>query len=242
MYGIIGYPLQQSFSPAYFNEKFRQLGIPEIYCAFPLETIAAFPALLQQHPYLHGLNVTMPHKQVIIPYLDELDETAKAIGAVNTVRIRNGRLKGYNTDITGFTDSLKPLLRPHHQKALVLGAGGAARAVTYYLQQLGIPFYIVSRTKSEDTLTYADLDATLMAACTLVINTSPLGMVPDTDLFPDIPYEYLTGQHLAYDLIYKPAETVFLQKARAQHAQVQNSYDMLIGQAEAAWAIWQENK
>lgn len=238
MYGIIGYPLTQSFSPAYFKEKFRQLGLTEVYRTFPLESIEALPGILQL-PGLHGFNVTMPYKQAIIPYLDELDETAAAIGAVNTVRIRNGKLKGFNTDTLGFTETLKPLLQAHHRNALVLGTGGAARAVLYSLRQLGISYIRVSRTPAAGDLTYAGLDAAVMAVHHLVINTTPLGMVPDTGRYPHIPYDMLTSRHLAYDLIYKPAETLFLKKAAAQGAGVKNGYDMLIGQAEAAWHIWQ---
>jgi len=242
MYGIIGYPLSQSFSPAYFNHKFMQLGIDERYQAFPIGTIEALPSLLHTYPGLKGFNVTMPYKQEVMAYLDELDHTAAAIGAVNTVRIRTGRLKGFNTDAAGFMNSLKPLLQPQHRAALVLGTGGASKAVTYSLRQLGIPYRLVSRRQTATNLGYADLGPALMQQHLLIINTTPLGMTPDTGSFPDIPYELLTEAHLVYDLIYKPEKTLFLQKAKEQGAAVKNGYDMLIGQAEAAWAIWTQEE
>lgn len=240
MYGIIGYPLLLTFSPGYFTKKFEALGINDTYSKFPLASIQEVKKLLAQNPGLNGLNVTIPYKQEIIPFLDELDDTALHIGAVNCIRIRTGRLKGYNTDTLGFTKTLKPVLKTQHTSALILGTGGASKAVAYSLKQLGISFRFVSRHKAEHTLTYAELDEKVMAAHTLIINCTPLGMAPETEHCPDIPYQLLTPAHLLYDLIYNPAETLFLTKGRARGAEIKNGYDMLIEQAEASWHIWQE--
>ncbi|WP_118973491.1 shikimate dehydrogenase family protein [Taibaiella koreensis] len=240
MYGIIGYPLLQTFSPGYFNQKFEQLGLPFQYHKFPLAHIHTLRDLLIQEPGLLGLNVTIPHKETVIPLLDELDGTAKAIGAVNTIRIREGRLKGFNTDTIGFTQSLEPLLQPWHTHALVLGTGGSSKAVAYALQQLGIAFTLVSRHTGAGQLCYARLDQAVLDEHKLIINTTPLGMAPDTEHCADIPYNYIGEKHLLYDLVYNPAETLFLQKGKAQGAQIKNGYEMLIAQAEAAWRIWNE--
>lgn len=241
MYGIIGYPLLQTFSPGYFNQKFEQLGLPLTYRKFPLAHISELKPLLVREPALQGLNVTIPHKETVIPLLDELDDTARVIGAVNTIRIREGRLKGFNTDTIGFTESLKPLLQPWHTHALVLGTGGASKAVAYSLRRLGIAFTLVSRSTAAGQLTYAEVDKTAMEQHLLIINTTPLGMAPDTGDCPGISYEHIGGRHLLYDLIYNPAETLFLQKGKAQGAQIKNGYEMLIAQAEAAWTIWNSN-
>ncbi|MFT4061005.1 MAG: shikimate dehydrogenase [Edaphocola sp.] len=238
MYGIIGLPLEQSFSPGYFTAKFRQMGLDETYLRFPLTSIQELPKLLMDYPRLRGLNVTMPYKQEIIPYLHELDQTAKAIGAVNTIHIKNGLLTGYNTDTIGFSNSLAGLMQPHHQKALVLGTGGAAKAVWHSLSQLGMPFLKVSRSREKGMCTYGQLTGELMASHAVIINATPLGMLHDADSCPPIPYQFVTDKHLAYDLIYTPEETLFMRKAAAMGALVKNGYDMLIGQAEAAWQIW----
>lgn len=241
MYGIIGFPLLQTFSPGYFQAKFEALGLEEQYLKFPLNHIGELKDILQQHPDLRGLNVTMPYKQQVMPLLDELDDTARAIGAVNTIAVSNGRLKGYNTDVTGFLHSLKPLLAPQHQQALILGTGGASKAVAYALDKLGIAFAFVSRNRHHAKYTYTDLDEALIRSHRLIINTTPLGMTPEEDRFSDIPYAFLSSEHLLYDLIYHPEKTRFLQKGEAQGAQIKNGYDMLIGQAEAAWDIWQQH-
>lgn len=238
LYGIIGYPLSHSFSPGYFRERFRMLGIDAAYEAFPIEDINQLPALLEQYPTLQGLNVTIPYKQAVIPYLHELDATAQAVGAVNCIRIRDGRLKGFNTDCTGFSVTLQPLLGPGALQALVLGTGGAAKAVMYALRQLGIPYKTVSRSGGD--LQYDKLSAALVADHRLIINTTPLGMYPAVADCPALPYEALGPQHILYDLVYNPAETLFLEKGKEQGATVKNGYDMLIAQAEAGWAIWQE--
>ncbi len=240
MYGIIGYPLLQTFSPGYFQAKFEQLGLAESYHKFPLASITELRALLQAQPGLKGLNVTIPYKEAVLPFLDALDETAAQIGAVNTIKIRDGQLTGFNTDVIGFRDSLQPLLGPQHRQALILGTGGASKAVAYALRQLNIGYRFVSRNPAEGQLSYAMLDAATINDHLLLINTTPLGMYPDTDASPELPYEYLGKGHLLYDLIYNPAATLFLQQGEARGTAVKNGYEMLIGQAEAAWKIWQE--
>lgn len=238
LYGIIGYPLLQTFSPDYFMQKFGQLGLQASYRKFPLAHISELKTLLLQEPALKGLNVTIPHKETVIPLLDELDDTARAIGAVNTIRISDGRLKGFNTDITGFSNSLRPLLHPQHTRALVLGTGGSSKAVVYALQQLGIPYQLVSRQAAGDRISYEQLDLAQVAAHKLIINTTPLGMAPHTAGCADIPYDGIGPGHLLYDLVYNPAETLFLEKGKARGAAIKNGYEMLTGQADAAWEIW----
>lgn len=240
MYGIIGYPLLHTFSPGYFNAKFEHLGLEESYHKFPLTDIGGLKGLLLAHPELKGLNVTIPYKEAVLSFLDELNETAKAVGAVNTIRIRNGRLEGYNTDVIGFRDSLQPLIQPQHRQALILGTGGAAKAVAYALQQLNLTYHFVSRTPAAGQLAYAALDRDKMTEHLLIINTTPLGMAPDNGTCPDIPYEWLEPEHLLYDLVYHPEETLFLKKGKAKGAMIKNGYEMLIKQAEAAWKIWNE--
>jgi len=241
MFGIIGNPLQQSFSPQYFRKKFEALSLDETYEKFELETIAELPEILLTHSDLQGFNVTIPYKQQIIPFLDELDEVAAKVGAVNCVKITDGKLKGFNTDAIGFEKALTPLLKPHHAKALVLGTGGASKAVAFVLQKLNIPFHFVSRKGRAAVYSYEKLNAEIMAEHLLIINTTPLGMMPDVTAAPAIPYLYITPKHLLYDLIYNPSETKFLQQGKAHGATTKNGYDMLIAQAEAAWTIWQED-
>jgi shikimate dehydrogenase len=241
MYGIIGYPLLQTFSPGYFNKKFEEQGIHDTYEKFPLNKIDGLKQVLERHPNLKGMNVTIPYKQAVIALLDELDDTAQQIGAVNTISIKNGRLKGYNTDTIGFTNSLKPLLKPRHNKALILGTGGASKAVAYALKKLNISYQFVSRNKIEGQLSYTDLNKTIIEDHKLIINTTPLGMVPHENALPDIPYAFLSAEHLLYDLIYHPEETLFLKKGKEYGATIKNGYEMLIGQAEAAWEIWQQD-
>ncbi len=238
-YGLTGYPLSHSFSPGYFQEKFLREGIEAIYTAFPLSAIEDFPGLLKMHPELNGLNVTIPYKTSVIPFIHELSSDAQAIGAVNCINIKDGVLKGYNTDWTGFRDSLKPLLKPHHQKALVLGNGGAAKAVVYALQQLGITFKVVSRgISSGPFLPYSGITPELLQEYTLLINTTPLGMFPDEDRAAELPYNTLSEKHLLYDLIYNPEQTKFLQLGKEQGAVIKNGLEMLHLQAEESWKIW----
>jgi shikimate dehydrogenase len=240
-YGLIGKSLSHSFSRKYFNEKFRRLDISARYKLFELPEIAAFPALLGSQPALRGLNVTIPYKTQVIPYLHTLSPAAEAIGAVNTIQFLEDRLVGHNTDVIGFEASLRKLLGKNKPaRALVLGSGGAARAVIFVLKNMGIRPQLVSRSPAVDQLGYADLLKLDPLAYRLVVNTTPLGMYPEVDGFPPLPYEwFFTPSHFAFDLVYNPPETRFMALARTQGAQVQNGWDMLLGQAEAAWRIWQ---
>ena len=233
-YGIIGYPLHHSFSAKYFSEKFEREGIEAEYSLYPIGMEDLRLKIEDLFHRLDGMNVTMPYKQTIIPYLDRLDETAEAVGAVNVVHKR----VGYNTDCIGFMESIKPLLRDSDRKALVLGTGGASKAVCYGLKQLGIAPTLVSRTPKDGMIGYSDLTEGLMAEHTIIVNCTPLGMVPDTESYPPIPYELISAQHLLFDCIYNPEETLFLRKGKAQGATIQNGIEMLYGQAKAAWKIW----
>ena len=233
-YGIIGYPLHHSFSAKYFSEKFEREGIEAEYSLYPIGMEDLRLKIEDLFHRLDGMNVTMPYKQTIIPYLDRLDETAEAVGAVNVVHKR----VGYNTDCIGFMESIKPLLRDSDRKALVLGTGGASKAVCYGLKQLGIAPTLVSRTPKNGMIGYSDLTEGVMAEHTIIVNCTPLGMVPDTESYPPIPYELISAQHLLFDCIYNPEETLFLRKGKAQGATIQNGIEMLYGQAKAAWKIW----
>jgi len=240
-FGIIGYPLSHSFSQKYFTEKFKKENIADCeYKVFPIEKITEFPAVITNNSTLCGLSVTIPHKQNIIQYLNDMDPAAKEIGAVNCVRVSQGsstaKLTGYNTDVYGFEQSLKPLLKPQHSKALILGTGGAAKAVAYILDKLNIKFRSVSRTQMD--LMYSDLNKSILEEHTLIINASPVGMYPNVNSSPDIPYEFLTKNHLLYDLIYNPEESLFLKRGKEKRAQVKNGLEMLHLQAEKAWEIW----
>jgi len=242
-YGLIGYPLSHSFSKKYFTEKFLNEGIADHhYELFPLEDIKSLPDLLNANPTLCGLNVTIPHKVNVLCYLNEVDEAADQIGAVNCISIKSfdgeNYLKGYNTDAYGFEESLKPLLADHHQRALVFGDGGAAKAVKYVLEKLGIGYQIVVRKATPGAILYSEITPDILASHKLLINTTPLGMSPDVGTFPEIDYQQLGAEHLAYDLVYNPLETAFLTKAAAQGAQIKNGLEMLYQQAEKAWAIW----
>lgn len=236
LFGLIGFPLSHSFSKGFFTEKFSREQIPCCtYENFPIPDISAFPALWEENPALEGLNVTIPYKQAVIPYLDELSDAAKAIGAVNCIRREGKRLVGHNTDVLGFGRSLKPLLKAHHTQALVLGTGGAALAVKYVLKDFNIAFSEISRS---GPLTYEAVTPGMMASHTLIVNTTPLGMYPNVDAAPPLPYEVAGPEHLFYDLVYNPPETLFMQKGMAQGAVAKNGHEMLILQAEASWEIW----
>jgi shikimate dehydrogenase len=241
-YGLIGYPLGHSFSASYFGNKFSKEGIEASYRNFPLSSIEAFPELVSKEPALRGLNVTVPYKQEIIPFLDELGHTAKAIQAVNTISFRRSAgglvLKGDNTDVTGFRQSLEQHLESQHESALVLGTGGSSRAVYHVLEQLGVAFTRVSRSAGEGQITYEEVYGDLVAESKLIINTTPLGMFPQVDTCPPIPYEGISGDHLLFDLVYNPELTLFLARGEKQGAKTVNGHDMLINQAEASWAIW----
>jgi len=242
--GLIGYPLSHSFSKKYFDEKFQKLGLSNFsFSVFSMENVNQFPGLINEHKNLIGLSVTIPHKETVINFLDEVDEVAKEIGAVNCIKITNGKLKGYNTDALGFKQSLRPFLDVNHTKALVFGTGGAAKAVAYVLKKLNIDVWFVTRKKNTDlpnSFTYEELNEDIVSACKLLVNTTPVGMHPNEHEFPVLPYNAITPQHLAYDLTYNPAETLFLQKAKAQGALISNGYNMLCFQADEAWRIWNE--
>lgn len=241
LFGLIGFPLSHSFSKGFFAEKFEKEGIEECsYENFPIPDIEQFPRLWKEHPQLEGLNVTIPYKQAVIPFLDDFSEAAKVIGAVNCIRLRNNKLKGHNTDVTGFRRSLEPLLKPHHTKALILGVGGAAKAVKFALEQLGITYTEVSRKYFDGTIAYDAINEEIIQTHPLIINTTPLGMYPNVAEAPPIPYQFINKDHLLYDLIYNPAETQFMQNGAARGAAVKNGHEMLILQAEASWEIWNE--
>lgn len=277
-YGLLGHPLGHSFSRKFHNERFASLGIDAEYLNFDLADISTLPQVIAEHPELSGLNVTIPYKQEVMQFLDELDPVAARIGAVNTVKFIRGsvtgragipglRLIGYNTDIIGFRDSIRPLLieagilvpkvnpetaelgtldpetlKPETAKpepsALILGTGGASRAIRVALEDMGIEPVFVSRTPAPGRLTYADLTPELMAQHRVIVNCSPVGMFPHVDACPDIPYECLTPGHVCYDLIYNPAEPLFLTKAKAQGAHIMSGGAMLEGQAIASYNIW----
>ena len=244
LYGIIGYPLSHSFSPRYFAEKFEKENIKDaFYTSFPIEQIEQFPDLISRHQNLVGLNVTIPYKQEVIPYLTSLDETALAVGAVNTIKVdRNGDdtiLTGYNTDVYGFELSLKPALKSHHHRALILGTGGASKAVKYVLNKLGIESVYVSRNMDgEGQLTYSELNSHVLKNYLLIVNTTPLGMSPNIDTCPELSYADIGDQHLLYDLVYNPEVTLFMKKGKENGAAVLNGLSMLYYQAEGAWEIW----
>ncbi len=241
-YGLIGYPLQHSFSPAYFKMKFAANNIDATYELFPIESINEFSALLNNYPELAGLNVTTPYKESVIRYLDQMDPVAIAIDAVNCIVIRNGKTKGYNTDATGFEKSLNPLLKSQHTNALILGTGGSSKAVAYALTQLGIAYKKVSRLKAEGVLSYEELSAEMISLHKLIINTTPVGMYPNMDDMPPLPFDHITEHHLLFDLIYNPEETKFLAMGREKGAVVKNGFEMLQLQAEASWEIWNQGQ
>lgn len=244
LYGLLGYPLVHSFSQNYFNQKFESENIDAEYINFEIPDVGMLMEVVAENENLNGLNVTIPYKEQVIPFLDEIDPAASEVGAVNVIKFIRGkdglRLKGYNSDIIGFTDSIKSLLKPHHQSALVLGTGGAAKAVSYSLRKLGLEVQLVSRRKSANTLVYEELTKNDLKTHKVIVNTTPLGMYPNVDTCPDIPYRYLTSQHLCYDLIYNPDETLFMKNSRLAGAQVKNGLEMLLLQAFASYSIWNQ--
>jgi shikimate dehydrogenase len=242
-FGLIGFPLTHSFSKKYFSDKFQQEIIADAeYLNFPIERIEAVLPIFENQN-LRGLNVTIPYKEAIIPFLDELDSSASGVGAVNTVVLRDEKKIGYNTDVYGFENSLLSFLAKAQSsqseiKAIVLGTGGSSKAVAYVLKKLGIEFHFVSRTQKEYTLSYTDLKPQTILEHQLIINTTPVGMFPKTQDAPDIPYSFLTSQHLLFDLIYNPEETEFLKRGKQQGAEIKNGLEMLQLQAEKSWEIW----
>lgn len=239
-FGLLGRNISYSFSKGYFTEKFNKEHFEGCtYENFDIQEINDFTELVKTNPDLNGLNVTIPYKEIVIPFLDKLSKNAIQIGAVNTIKFtKKGKLKGYNTDYYGFKKSLEPLLEPHHKKALILGTGGASKGVAFALDQLDITYTFVSREAKENCIDYSLIDAATFDNYQIIINCTPVGTSPNVDAFPLIPYEFFTEKHIAYDLIYNPAETQFLSKAKAQGAQIKNGLDMLIFQAEKAWKIW----
>lgn len=241
-YGLIGYPLKHSFSINYFNEKFKSEGIDAEYVNFEIPSIKDLIEVIEKNPNLNGLNVTIPYKEQILPFLDDIDPDAKAIGAVNVVKVirQKGKvkLKGYNSDIIGFTQSIEPLLNEHRKKALILGTGGASKAVHRGLKNLDIESIFVSRTPEQGVITYEDITPEIMAEYTIIVNCTPVGMYPKVDFCPNIPYEELTPKHLLYDLLYNPDITLFMKKGAQQGCVTKNGLEMLLLQAFAGWEIW----
>ncbi len=238
-FGLIGFPLSHSWSAQWWNARFAEYGLSDYrYANFELEHIEHFPQLLRNHADLIGLNVTIPYKAAIVPYLDTIDETASAIGAVNTIHLIGGKCKGFNTDAEGFRKSIRPFLEPKHDRALILGTGGAARAVAYVLRSLNIPVHFASRRPGgPDTLTYSELSPAVFRACALIVNCSPVGMAGHSDFSP-IATEHLGPDHFVIDLIYNPAETALLRQAKERGALTLNGADMLRFQAEESWRIF----
>ena len=240
LFGLIGNPLSHSFSKKYFSEKFRKEGLTDCrYELFPIESIELLPDLLRSNPELNGVNVTIPYKKKVLPYLFSSENIPVELSACNCIDINNGNLIGYNTDYIGFEKSLIPLLQSYHTNALVLGNGGATAAVVYVLRKLGINYSIVSRTiHNGSLLSYQDLDKNIIQENTIIINTTPLGLYPQVDDCPDIPYGFIGNHHLLYDLVYNPAKSLFLKKGEERGAVIKNGEEMLILQAEESWKIW----
>ena len=241
LFGLIGKNISYSFSKTYFTDKFKKEGIENCgYDTFDLYSINHLSSILKKNPNLKGLNVTIPYKEKVIPFLHKLSKKASKIGAVNCIKIsKKGKLKGYNTDCYGFKKSLKPLLnKKHHKKALILGTGGASKAIAFALQELGITVTFVSRFKKENAIPYSLVNATTFDNYQIIINTTPLGTFPDINECPPIPYEFFTKNHIAFDVIYNPEESLFLKQAKAQNAITKNGYGMLVLQAEKSWEIW----
>ena len=246
LYGIIGYPLAQSASPAFFNNKFKNEGIDARYIPFEIENTDELPRIIEEHPELCGFNVTIPHKLNVMQHLSGISDGAKAINAVNVVKVTrdaNGKaqLWGHNSDVIGFSRSIEPLLEQHDKKALVLGTGGASKAIVYALKQLGIEVQQVSRKASEKAIAYEDITPEMMQSHTIIVNCTPLGMVGHgIDQCPDIPYSLIDRNHLLYDIVYNPENTLFLQKGAAQGARTKSGYEMWHLQALASWEIWNQ--
>ncbi|WP_435415643.1 shikimate dehydrogenase family protein [Polaribacter aestuariivivens] len=245
VFGLLGKDISYSFSRGYFTEKFKKMGFEKCkYVNFDIPTIKKFPSEVIETPHLSGINVTIPYKQEVIPYLDKLDKTAKKIGAVNTIKLtKRGNLKGYNTDVIGFEKSISPFLKKHHKFALILGTGGASKAIAYALKQNKINYKFVSRNPSgKKQISYENLSEEAINKYTVIINCTPLGTSPNVDKYPSIPYQFLSEKHLLFDLIYNPELTVFLSKGQEKGATVKNGYEMLEIQAEESWKIWNQSK
>jgi shikimate dehydrogenase len=241
VFGLLGKEISYSFSRGYFTQKFADLKLKKnLYVNFDIPQIDHFNSIIKEEENLKGMNVTIPYKQEVIPFLDKIDKTAKKIGAVNTIKItKRGNLKGYNTDVFGFENSIKPLLKKHHKNALILGTGGASKAVAYALKKNKIKFKFVSRTPlKKNQISYANLSEKVLKKHTVIINCSPIGTSPEIAKSPNIPYQFLTENHLLFDLIYNPAVTTFLSKGKEKGAAIKNGLEMLELQAEESWRIW----
>ena len=241
-YGLIGYPLGHSFSIGYFNEKFQNECIDATYENFEIPSIENLTEILDSNPELKGLNVTIPYKEKVISYLDSISPEARAIGAVNVIKVTHKgnktELKGYNSDVIGFTQSIEPLLERYHKKALVLGTGGASKAIIFSLKSLGIETLTVSRYERHGCVRYEDITPEMIKEYNVIVNCTPCGMYPQTDDCPNLPYEAMDNHTLLDDLIYNPDETLFLKKGKAQGATVKNGLEMLLLQAFASWNFW----
>lgn len=241
-FGLLGKNIDYSFSRAYFKNKFEKENLDHTYENFDIPSLDSLPGIISKINDLKGFNVTIPYKEKVIPYLDEIEKNAAIIGAVNTIKVlSNKTLFGYNTDFIGFEESLKTFLPLKKNNALILGTGGASKAVGFALKNLGFNFNLVSRKRSQIAIAYSDLDKKIIGENLLIVNCTPLGTFPNTSLSPPIPYEYLTKDHLLYDLIYNPAETEFLKQGKLQGSNTKNGLEMLEIQAEKAWMIWNEN-
>lgn len=246
IYGLIGYPLGHSFSINYFNEKFHNEGIDAKYVNFEIPTIDHLPEVFDANPNLRGLNVTIPYKEKVISYLDEMSEEARAIGAVNVIRVqrRGGKvhLKGFNSDAIGFSQSIEPMLEPQHKKALILGTGGASKAVNYALKKLGLETVFVSRYERPGTVLYGNITPDVVHEYKVIVNCTPCGMYPNVDTAPELPYEAMDSGNILYDLIYNPDETLFMRKGALHGAVVKNGLEMLLLQAFVSWDFWHGNR
>ena len=243
-YGTIGFPLTHSFSKQYFTEKIEREGIPDsAYYSFPLKSIDEFPEFLKNNPSIKGLAVTIPYKEKVLQYVTHLSDEVKQIGAANCIKVRGNVLTAYNTDIIGFEKSFAKNLKPHHKRALILGTGGASKAVQYVLKKLGIEFLVVSRNAidAENFIQYREITPGIIKEYHIMVNATPLGMSPAEDTYPDLPYHLITADHYLFDLVYKPVKTMFLQKGEQQGAIVINGFEMLILQAEENWIRWNED-
>ncbi len=241
-YGLIGYPLEHSFSISYFNQKFADEGIDAQYENFEIKSIESLMEIIDSHPDLKGLNVTIPYKEKVIPFLDSMSPEAIAIGAVNVIRVTHENnkitLKGFNSDVIGFTKSIEPMLEKIHRKALILGTGGASKAVDYGLRNLGLETIFVSRYKRPGTIQYKDITPEIIKEYNVIVNCTPCGMYPNVDECPDLPYEHMDNHTVLYDLIYNPDETLFMKKGAAYGANTKNGLEMLLLQAFASWEYW----
>ena len=241
-YGLIGYPLGHSFSKSYFNEKFENEGINAEYINFEIPTLDSLPEILASNPELKGLNVTIPYKEKVISYLDSISPEARAIGAVNVIRVdhkgNDTYLKGFNSDVIGFTKSIEPLLERFHKKALILGTGGASKAVNFGLKSLGLETVFVSRFERPATIQYSQITPDIIQEYNVIVNCTPCGMYPHIDECPQLPYEAMTSKNILYDLLYNPDETLFMKKGAQHGATVKNGLEMLLLQAFASWEFW----